>query len=158
MVASSPCSSSVIARASATGSSADDLAALEERARRRAHAPEHVLDHAVEPELQAVVRRVDLFDPVGLEFLELVRRDRAAAAHDHADVGRAVCLQQVHHVAEILVVPTLVAADGDPVGVLLDRGPHDVGNAAVVAKVHDLGAVRLQDAADDIDGRVMTVE
>ena len=124
----------------------------------RAHAPEHVLDHAVEAELQAVVRRVDLLDAVGLEFLDLVRRDRAAAADHHADVRRALGLQHVHHVAEVLVVPALVAADGDAVGVFLDRRAHDVGDAAVVAEVHDFGAVGLQDAADDVDRGIVAVE
>jgi len=34
--------------------------------------------------------------------------------------------------------------------ILLDRGADDIGNAAVVTEVHDLGAVRLQQAADDV--------
>ena len=44
------------------------------------------------------------------------------------------------------------------VGVLLDRGAHDIGDAAVVAEVHHLGAVRLQQAADHVDGGVVAVE
>ena len=55
-------------------------------------------------------------------------------------------------------MPALVAADRDAVGVFLDRSPHDVGDAAVVAEVHDLGAVALQDPADDVDGGIVAVK
>ncbi len=87
-----------------------------------------------------------------------MRGNGPAAADHHADVRSAFRLQPVHHVAEILVVAALVAADGDAVGVLLDRGPDDVRDAAVVAEVDDLRAVRLQDAADDVDRSVVSVE
>ena len=52
----------------------------------------------------------------------------------------------------------LVAADRDGIGILGDGGAHDVGDAAVVAEVHDLGAARLQQAADHVDGGVVPVE
>ena len=52
----------------------------------------------------------------------------------------------------------LVGADGDGVGVLLDGGAHDVGDAAVVAQVHHFRAVRLQQAPDHVDGGVVPVE
>ena len=103
------------------------------------HAADDVLDHAVEAELAAVLGRVDALDAVGLELLDLVRRDRAAAADHDADVLRVLLAQHVHHVAEVLVVAALVGADRDAVGVLLDRRAHDVGDAAVVPEVHDLG-------------------
>ena len=38
------------------------------------------------------------------------------------------------------------------------RGAHDVGDAAVVPEVDHLGAVRLQDAADDVDRGVVSIE
>ncbi len=53
--------------------------------RTRSH---HILDHPDEPHLPPVFRRVDLLDAVGLERFDLVRRDGAAAADDHADVIR----------------------------------------------------------------------
>ena len=87
-----------------------------------------------------------------------MRRDRAATADHDADVAGAALAQHVDHVAEVLVVAALVGAHGDAVGVLLDRGPHDVGDAAVVAEVHDLGAVRLQQPANDVDRSVVAVE
>ena len=59
---------------------------------------------------------------------------------------------------EILVVAALVGADGDGVGILLDRGAHDVGDAAVVAQMHHFGAVRLQQAPDHVDRGIVAVE
>ena len=131
---------------------------LERGPRPGAHALDHVADHPVEPELASVLGRVDALDAVGVQFLDLVRRDGAAAADDDADVPCAQLAQHVHHVAEVFVVPALVGADRDAVGVLLDRRAHDVGDAAVVPEVDDLGAVRLQQAADDVDRGVVTVE
>ena len=144
--------------ARSAGGRADRPGRTRTRPRRPRARAEDVVDHAVEAELAAVLRRVDALDAVGLELLDLVRRDGAAAAHDHADVLRAELAQHVHHVPEVLVVAALVGTAGDAVGVFLDRGAHDVGDAAVVAEVHDLGAVRLQQPADDVDGGVVAVE
>ena len=119
---------------------------------------EHVVDHAVESEAAAVFGRVDLGDPVGLELGDLRRGNRAAAADHHADVVGALLAQHVDHVAEVFVVATLVAADGDRVGVFGNGGAHDVGDAAVVAEMHHLGAARLQQPADHVDGGVVAVE
>ncbi len=93
-----------------------------------------------------------------MQLLDLVRRDRAAAADHYADVTSARLSEHVDHVAEVLVVPALVGAAGDGVGVFLDRGAHDVGDAAVVPEMNDFGAVCLQQPADDVDRRVVSVE
>ena len=50
-------------------------------------------------------------------------------------------------VGEVLDVAALVAGDRDSLGVLLHGGGDDLGDAAVVAEVDDLGARGLQDAA-----------
>ncbi len=102
--------------------------------------------------------RVDALDAVSLELLDFVRCNRAATAHDDADVRRTEVLRHRHHVLEVLDVPALVRTAGDPVGIFLQRGPHDVGDAAVVAEVHDLGAMRLQEPADDVDRGIVAVE
>ena len=70
----------------------------------------------------------------------------------------AAFFQQIHHVLEELDVAALVGGDRDALGVLLDRGVDDLLDRAVVAEMDDLGALRLQDAAHDVDGRVMAVE
>ena len=66
--------------------------------------------------------------------------------------------QPVDHVAEILVVPALVGTDRDAVGIFLDRGAHDVVDAAVVTEVDDLRALRLDQAPHDVDRGVVAVE
>ena len=95
---------------------------------------------------------------MALQRLDLLRRDRAAAAHDDADVLAAALAQHVHHVGEVLVVAALIGARGDRVRVLLDGRPDDLRHAAVVAEMNDLGAMRLQQAADHVDRRIVAVE
>ena len=119
---------------------------------------DQVGDHPLEPELLAVAREIDALHPVRLELGRLARGDRAAAAAEDADVPGALLAQHVDRVLEVLEVAALVGADRDPVGVLLDRGAHDVGDAAVVAEVDDLGAGRLDQPAHDVDRRVVPVE
>jgi hypothetical protein len=87
-----------------------------------------------------------------------VRRDGAATADHHADVLAAAFAQHVHHVGEILVVAALVGAHRDRVGVLVDRGVHDIGDAAIVPQVHHLGAACLQQPPDHVDGGIVAVE
>ncbi len=108
--------------------------------------------------MHAVVRVVDALDAVVLQFLDLVQRDGAAAAAEHADVLGAALAQQVDHVLEELDVPALVGRNGDGVGVFLDGRAHDVQHAAVVAQVNDFRALRLDQPAHDVDGGVVAVE
>ena len=126
--------------------------------RRGAYAGEYVVHHTVQAKLSAVLGCIDALDAMPLQSFDLVRRDRSAAAYDHANVLAATLPQHVHHVGEVFVVTALIRACGDRVRVLLDRGPDDLRDAAVVAEVDDLGAVGLQQAADHVDRRVMTVE
>ena len=50
-----------------------DGVAVECRPRAALHPAEHVADHSVEAQAQAVVGRVDLLDAIGLEFLDFMR-------------------------------------------------------------------------------------
>src|SRR5262249_460835 len=66
--------------------------------------------------------------------------------------------EHVDHVLEVLHVAALVGADRDCVGVLLDRRPDDLLDAAVVAEVDDLGAAVLDQPAHHVDRAVVPVE
>src|SRR5699024_9706324 len=101
---------------------------------------------------------IDALDAVILQLLDFFRRDGAAAAAENANMAGVVFGQHVDHVFEIFDMPALVGADGDGVGVFLQRGAHDVLHGAVVAQMNHLGALILDDAAHDVDGGVVTVE
>ncbi len=122
------------------------------------HPVEDVIDHAVQPELPPILRRVDLLHALTLERLDLMRSNRSPATDNDANVLAAALPQHVHHVGEVLVVATLVRADRHRVGILLYRGGDDVRYAAVVPQVHDLGPVRLQQPADHVDGGIVPIE
>ena len=123
-----------------------------------AGALDQVVDHPDEAEVHAVVGVVDALDPGALEVGDLVRRDRAAAAAEDADVGGVEFAEHLDRVLEVLGVAALVGADRDPVGVLLDRRADDVADAAVVAEVDDLGAGVLDQPAHHVDRGVVAVE
>jgi len=91
------------------------------------------------------------YDPVvGANYTLMVAED--------PDVARPVVVEHVDGVLEVLEVAALVGAHGDSVGVLLDRGSHDVGDAPVVPEVNDLGARALDQPAHDVDRGVVAVE
>src|SRR6266853_1145649 len=119
---------------------------------------EHVVDHALQAHLLTVLGRVNARDAVGLKLADLVCDDHAAAAAEHLDVLPAAAAQQVDHVLEVLDVAALVRGDRDALHVFLQRGRNDFVDRAVVAEMDHFGAARLQDAAHDVDGRVVAVE
>jgi hypothetical protein len=123
-----------------------------------ARAAHDVLDHLDEAHLHAVVGMVDALDAVAFEFADFLRRDRAAAAAEHANVAGAALLEHVDHVLEVFDVAALVGRQRDRVGVFLQRGAHDVLDAAVVAEVDHFRALRLDQAPHDVDGGVVAVE
>src|SRR5690606_27575691 len=120
--------------------------------------PHHILDHRHQPHVHAVVGVVDALDAVGLELADLLGGDGAAAAGEDLDVAGVALAQHIDHVLEVLDVAALVAGQGDAVGILLQRGADHVLDAAVVAQVHDLGALRLDQPAHDVDRGVVAVE
>ena len=121
------------------------------------NAVQHVVDHAPEAELLAVLGRIDAGHAIGFELADLARDDHAAAAAEHPHMPPAALAQQVDHVFEVLEMAALVGAHGDGVGVFLDRGADDLLDRAVVAEMDDLGAGALQHAANDVDRGVVTV-
>ena len=119
---------------------------------------DHVRDHAVEAHRAAVFWGEDLGDAVVLELLDLARHDHSAATAVDLDVLCAALLEEVDHVLEELDVAALVGRDRDALDVLLDRGVDNLFDRAVVAEMDHLGPLRLQDAAHDVDGHVVTVK
>ena len=118
----------------------------------------HLADHAGQPHSLAVFRAVDARDTIGLQFAYLRRHDDATAATKHLNVRAAALPEQVDHVLEILDVPALVGTDGDALRVFLQCRRHDLVDAAVVPQVDHLGTHAHQDAAHDVDGRIVPVK
>jgi hypothetical protein len=65
-----------------------DRLRIDRRRRPASVRADQVLDHAGEAELHAVARVVDALDAVGLQLGDLLRRDRAAAAHRRRGCAR----------------------------------------------------------------------
>ncbi|MDT4861838.1 hypothetical protein FQZ97_964590 [compost metagenome] len=93
-----------------------------------------------------------------MQLADFGRHDHAAAAAEHLDVLAAALLEQVHHVLEVLDMTALVGADGDALRVFLQRSGDHLVDRAVVPEVDHLSAHALQDAAHDVDGRVVAVK
>jgi len=100
----------------------------------------------------------DLRDTPLLEELDLRAGDHAAAASVHPHVPEALLAQPVHQVREVLHVAALVGARRHRRGVLLDGSGDHLVDRPVVPEVDHLGPLALEDAAHDVDGRVVTVE
>ena len=66
--------------------------------------------------------------------------------------------QAIDHVAKELVVAALVGAHRNAVRIFLDRGAHDIVDAAVVTEVNHLDALRLDQSTHDVDRRIMAIE
>src|SRR5262249_25996170 len=94
----------------------------------------------------------------GLQLLDLEGRDRTATAPEDGYVRTSPPAEHVDHVREEFDVPALIGRYGDRVGVLLDGRPDDVLDGSIVSKVHDLRSRRLDQATNDIDCSVMSVE
>jgi len=118
----------------------------------------HLADHAGQPHALTVFGAVDAGHAIGLQFADFVGHDHATATAKHLDVLAAPALEQVHHVLEVLHMPALVRADGNALHVFLQSGGDHFVHAAVVPEVDHLCAHALQDAAHDVDGRIVPVK
>ncbi|MNU92940.1 hypothetical protein D3C71_828690 [compost metagenome] len=118
----------------------------------------HILDHLHQPHLHAVVGVIDALHAIGLQLADFLRSDGATTAAEHLDVAGAPLAEHVHHVLEVLDMPALVRRQRNRVGVFLQRRAHHVLDAAVVAQVDHLRALRLDQAAHDVDGRIVAVK
>src|SRR5215469_7308738 len=96
--------------------------------------PDHFLDHTLEPQSAAVVRRINAGDPVVLQFLDLVRENGPPPSSENADMSAPVFMKEVVDVFEEFHVAALVARDGDTLYILFHRRFHDLPNAPVVSQ------------------------
>ena len=119
---------------------------------------EQVVDHPHQPQLLAVLGRVNLGDAVGFQLGDLRRDDHASSSAEHLDVAGLALTEAVNHVAKELQVAALVGTHRDGGGVLLNGGVHDLAYRAVVPQVNHLGPLPLEDAPHDVDRRVVAVE
>ena len=101
---------------------------------------------------------IDSLDTVFHQRLDFVRRNGATAAAEDSNVARTKISQLVNHVAKKFVVPALVGTDRDAVRVLLDSGPYDIFDAAVMAEMNNLGTLRLDQAPHYVNSSIMAVE
>ena len=118
---------------------------------------DHRVDHAGEAEALPVLGGEDR-DAGVAESRDLLGDDHAATTAVDLDVPGAPLAQRLDEVLEVLDVAALVGADRDALHVLVDRRVDDLLDGPVVAEVDDLGALRLQDAAHDVDRGVVAVE
>ncbi|CAE6919955.1 hypothetical protein R70199_04831 [Paraburkholderia domus] len=118
----------------------------------------HVVDHALQTEPLAVMRRINLLDAISFELGNFFGDDHAPATAEHLDTLAATRTQQIDEITEVFVVAALIAGYGDAVGVFVQCGGSDFFDRAVVAEVDHLDAARLQDAPHDVDRRVVAVE
>ena len=89
---------------------------------------------------------------------DFIGRNGAAAANDNADMLGTLLTQHVDHVLEVFVVAALVSRAGDAIRVFLNGRTNDFRYRAVVPKVDHFRTVLLQQAANDVDCRVVAVE
>src|SRR5690554_5664532 len=73
-------------------------------------------------------------------------------------MGCALFRQQVIHVSEVFVVPSLVTRYCDSLNVFLDSSVYHFSHAAVVAKMNDFASGGLENSAHDVDSRIMPVK
>ena len=127
-------------------------------ARRHIARSDHRVDHHGQAQLLAILGREDARHPAPMQLLDLRRNDHTATAAVDPDVAAPFLAQAVEQVGEVLHVPALVGADRHALHVLLYHSAHHILDAAVVAEVDHLCALRLEDAPHDVDRGVMAVE
>ena len=119
---------------------------------------DHLANHAGQAHFLTVFRAVNTRHTVRLQFADFRRHNDATAAAKNLNVLATAAFQQVDHVLEVFDVAALVAADGDTLGVFLQRCCHHFLDAAVVPQMNHLGAHALQNAPHDVDGGIVPVK
>ena len=121
-------------------------------------ARDDVVDHSLQAHGLAVFRRIETGDAILVQFSHLLRRDDPAAAAENLDLVGPSLAQQIEHIFEELDMPALVGRYGDAVHVLLDGRGNDLIDRSVVAEMDHFDAGRLQQAAHEVNRRVVAIE
>src|SRR5262249_23156683 len=100
----------------------------------------------------------NLRDAVSFEVALFVMDDDAAAAAPDFHITRAVFIEQVFHVLEILDVTALVRAHANGLRALLQNRFDHVAHGSIVTEVDHFRAEILQNSAHDVDTGIMSVE
>src|SRR5690606_37480673 len=115
------------------------------------------VDHPGEAEALAVFGGGD-GHPGFAEPGDLLGGADASPTAVHHDVLGVQFSEQFDQVFEVFDVSALVGADRDSLDVFFEGGVYDLTHRPVVSQVDDFGSLRLQDAAHDVDRRVVPVE
>ena len=99
-----------------------------------------VVDHALQSHRTAIIRMVNAFNAVGMQFRNLFGQNGATPPAKNANVASAFFLQQVLHVLEVLHVPSLVGGHGNALGIFLNRTVNHLIDTAVMTQVNDFTA------------------
>ncbi len=128
------------------------------RQTRRTCTAHHIFNHFYQSHLHAVVGVVDALNAVRFQLADFLWGDGAATTSEHADMRRVALFQHIHHVFEVFNMATLVGRQRDGIGIFLQCRPHHVFHAAVMPQMNNFCALRLNQAAHDIDRGIVAIE
>jgi hypothetical protein len=73
-------------------------------------------------------------------------------------MATAILIQQIFHVFEKFYMASLVTGNSDALYIFFNGTLYYFGYTAVVPEVNDFCTLALQDAAHDVDGRIVAIE
>src|SRR5512143_2075106 len=117
-----------------------------------------MIDHSLQPHAAAIFRREYLADARGFYLLDLIGNDHSSATTEDTDMPGPPLLEEIADVLEKLHVPALITADRDPLGVFLDGSSDDLLHRAIVPQVDHFCPRRLEHAANNVGGGVVTIK
>ncbi len=93
-----------------------------------------------------------------MKFLNLIRQNGATATAKYPDMTTTILFQEILHVFKKFHMTTLVTGNGNALYIFLYGRFYNLLHRPVMAKVDDLGAFALHNAAHNINCSIMTVK
>ncbi len=93
-----------------------------------------------------------------MQLAYFFRHDHTTTAAEYFDICATAFTQQIDGVFKIFDMPALVRADRNPLHVFLQRGGYDLVHRTVMAEMDHLSTAGLEDAANDVDRRIVAVK